>query len=175
MLRSDGFSLTDEAESSYMTFLASQISDLIAYFVSRNIRSTGMVDLTGNVDENSNERPLQANSQQLATGHVPHPGALTQLRTPNMVPPRLDMSSGSDSHVFEPWVFPETYSTPVMDPPAHPPVSGVRMNLLDWIVHYLLPFYMYFLALLSGISTSSRPSTSDCIDRGDCSCFEQFL
>ncbi len=107
MLGSDGSSLNDEASAAFMTFLASQISDLIAYFASRNLRSTGMVDLTG-VNENSNEQPLGA-----------------QLKTPTVML-RLDMSSGSDSHMFEPWAFPETYSTPVMDPPARPPVSGVR-------------------------------------------------
>jgi hypothetical protein len=124
MLGTDGSSLNDEASAAFMTFLATQISDLIAYFASRNLRSTGMVDLTG-VDENSNEHPIGASTQQIATGHIPHPGALAPLKTPTTVP-RLDMSSGSDSHMFEPWVFPETYSTPVMDPPARPPVSGVK-------------------------------------------------
>jgi hypothetical protein len=105
MLNTDGSTLNDATMATYMTFLADQISDLIAYFTSRNIRSTGMVDLTG-LDEDSND-PTQPLTQQMAMGNIP---LQAPLKTPPM--PQLNLSMASSS-------------SQVMDPPARPPVSGV--------------------------------------------------
>lgn len=98
MLRVDGVSMTTAATASFLTFLASQISDLVSYFVSRNERSQGEVVL----DENSNEPPLPV-----------------QLQVQSTPPPPPMGTPGS----FGSWNFPD-YTTPLADPPV-PPVSGV--------------------------------------------------
>ncbi len=47
MLGPDGVTLLEPHSTAYVSFLASQIADLIGYFESRHHRTRGEVDLTG--------------------------------------------------------------------------------------------------------------------------------
>jgi hypothetical protein len=109
MLRVDGESLNSETTVNFLSFLASQISDLVAYFTSRDERSRGQVTL----DENSNEGTGPPGIPSDPNGAPPAPPGDGQV-TP----------AGSGSGSFGPWNFPEWYSTPNADRPV-PPVSGV--------------------------------------------------
>lgn len=103
MLRLDGVSLNSAATVSFLTFLATQITDLVGFFDSRSERTQGEIVL----DENSNlgvvnPEPMEQQPVGASTPHTPHVGT----------------SFGS-------WNFPDSYSTPVVGPNPSPPISGV--------------------------------------------------
>ncbi len=109
MLRVDGVSLNSEATVNFLTFLSTQISDMVAYFSSRDERSQGTVTL----DENSNEGPT--------SGPPGNPSDQPHHQEAPVTP------AGSGAGSFGPWNFPEWYSTPNADRPV-PPVSGVCLG-----------------------------------------------
>lgn len=118
MLRVDGVSLNTATTAAYLTFLATSVSDLVAYFTSRDARSTGEIHL----DENSNENAHTGNAPgpSAQATQVPATPANNQGRTGS----QSQMTPAGSQGSFRSWNFPD-YSTPIASDPPVPPVSGV--------------------------------------------------